>query len=219
MLDALGAYPATARCTDTNDNTEYVSRTTPYLACRFPNATVAIAPHFRETEENWGGGFARKPEDDQKYVEKYPPPPETLELKDFKVNGHAVTYSGQQAMAFRVDPQGNLIAFAGSGATRITIDGRETVFADQPFGQVAWAPVSENRRVQGGAVLQLMAYGTGTLRIPATSLPEGLAFVVQGPKPGSRGGIVPSRIENGAYVLTMTPEISGRWIYAAPATK
>ena len=217
VLDALGAYPATGRFSDTNDNTERLSRTTPYLACRFPNGAVAVAPHFRETEENWGGGFARRADADKEYVEKYPPPPETLELKDFKVNGHSVSYSGQQAMAFRVDGQGNLIAFAGSGSTRISVDGRETVFADQPFGQVAWAPVPESRRVDGEAVLQLMAYGTGALRIPTAMLSAGLEFVAEGPKPGSRGAIVPSRIENGAFVLSITPEISGRWIYGAVA--
>jgi hypothetical protein len=177
---------------------------------------VAIAPHFRETEENWGGGFARKAEDDQKYVEKYPPPPETLDLQEFKVNGHVVSYSGQQAMAFRVDAQGNLVAFAGSGAARIAVDGHETVFADQPFGQVAWAPVPESRRVDGGAVLQLMAYGAGTLRIPTATLPEGLEFVAEGPQPGSRGAVVPSRVENGAFVLAITPDISGHSIYGVP---
>jgi hypothetical protein len=217
VLDALGAYAPTVGCTDGNDNTDYVSRTTPYLACRFPNGAVAIAPHFRDTEENWGGGFARTPEEDQKYVEKFPPPPETIELNDFKVNGHVVTYSGQQAVAFRVDDQGNLIAFAGSGSTRISIDGRETVFADQPFGQVAWAPVPEQRRVKDGAVVQLMAYGAGALRIPVGTLPQGLTFVAQGPKPGSRGEAVASAIENGAYVLTITPQNSGRWIYGAPS--
>jgi hypothetical protein len=217
VLDTLGVYPPTGRFPDVHDNTEHISRTTPYLACRFPNGAVAVAPHFRETEENWGGGFARKAEDDQKYVEKYPPPPETLDLQEFKANGHVVSYSGQQAMAFRVDAQGNLVAFAGSGAARIAVDGHETVFADQPFGQVAWAPVPESRRVDGGAVLQLMAYGAGTLRIPTATLPEGLEFVAEGPQPGSRGAVVPSRVEKGAFVLAITPEISGHWIYGVAA--
>jgi hypothetical protein len=219
VLDALGAYPPTGRFPGVNDNTEYVSRTTPYLACRFPNGAVALAPHFRETEENWGGGFARNAEEDKKYLEKFPPPPETLRLNDFKVNGHAVTYEGEQAMAFRVDAQGELIAFAGSGATRVTIDGRETVLADQPFGQAAWAPVPETRRVEGGAVLQVMAYGTGVLRVPAATLPENLDLVAEGSKPGSRGAPIPSRRENGALVFTVTPDIAGRWIYAVPCAK
>jgi hypothetical protein len=217
VLDSLGVYPPTGRFANINDNTEHLSRTTPYLACRFPNGAVAIAPHFRETEENWGGGFARTPESDKAYLEKFPPPPETLQLQDFKVNGHSVTYTGEQAMAFRVNAQGDLIAFAGSGATRITIDGRETMFADAPFGQVAWAPVPEDRRVDGGAVLQLMAYGAGVLRIPAATLPENLELVAEGPTPGSRGSAIPSKRENGALVLNVSPDVSGRWIYAVPS--
>ena len=222
ILDTLGAYPPTNREGERtrepgcNDNTEYVSRTTPYLACRFPNGTVAIAPHFRETEEGWGGGFARKPEDDKAYIEKNPPPSDALHLQDFKVNGHAVTYDGQQAMAFRVDAQGNLIAFAGSGATKIVVDGRETVFADAAFGQVAWAPVLDSRHVEGGAVLQIMAHGQGVLRIPAATLPDNLELVAEGTTPGSRGVAIASKRENGALVFTVTPEIAGRWIYGAP---
>jgi hypothetical protein len=62
-----------------------------------------------------------------------------------------------------------------------------------------------------------MAYGAGTLRIPAATLPEGLEFVAEGPQPGSRGAIVPSRVENGAFVLAITPDISGHWIYGVAA--
>ena len=163
VLDALGAYPPTGKFPGVNDNTEHLSRTTPVLACRFPNGSVAIAPHFKDVEENWSGGFARKIEDDKKYIEQCPPPSDALALQDFRVNGHAVTYRGEQAMAFRVDVQGGLIAFAGSASTRITVDGRETIFADAPFGQVAWSPVPEARRVGGGTLVQIMAHGTGVL--------------------------------------------------------
>ncbi len=215
ILDTLGAYAPTGRIDGVNDNTEYLSRTTPYLACRFPNGTVAIAPHFRDTTESWGGGFARKPEDDKAYIEKNPPPSEALKLDGFAVNGHRVTYDGNQAMAFRVDADGHLIAFAGSNSTRVTIDGHETIFADAPFGTVAWAPVPENRKVENGAVLQLMAYGQGVLRIPAETLPETIELVAEGPKPGVRGAVIPFQRENGSLVFTITPEVSGRWIYAA----
>ncbi len=217
ILDAVGAYAPTPKSGGSNDNTEYLSRTTPYLACRFPNGTVAIAPHFKDTEENWSGGFARKAEDDKKYIEAYPPPSDALDLEDFHVNGHTVTYHGTQAVAFRVTDDGGLVAFAGSGSTRIAVDGRETVFADAPFGQVAWAPVSENRRVPDGALMQMMAHGAGTLRIPAATLPESLEVVAEGPSPGSRGNVVTSRREADVLVVTIEPGSSGRWLYVAPA--
>jgi hypothetical protein len=215
-LDVLGAYSPTGAFPDVNDNTEHLSRTTPYLTCKFPNGCVAIAPHFFETEEDWGGGFARKQEEDKAYMDKHPLPSDALNLTDFKVNGHNVTYNGNQCVAFRVDGQKNLMAFSGCGGTKIMIDGRETVFADAPFAQVAWAPVEEKRRVPGGAVVQAQACGTGVLRIPAATFPEGLEFVAQGAQPGSRGETVSSRVENGAYVLDITPEVSGRWIYGVP---
>ena len=65
VLSALGAYPPTGRFEGCNDNTEYLSRTSRYLICRFPNGAVTIAPHLREVEENWPGGFARDVEHDR----------------------------------------------------------------------------------------------------------------------------------------------------------
>jgi hypothetical protein len=208
-LNALGAYPG-------EDNTERLSRTTDYLCCRFPDGATAIAPHFRETEENWSGGFARDPKQDEAYLKSSPPPPEALTLRDFRVNGHTVTYDGQQAIAFRVDKEGHLIAFAGSACRKIMVDGKETVFADRDIPQLAWAPVPPERRVAGGALLQAMVYGTGAIRIPAAGLPENLQLYVEGPKPGSRGEAVPVRREDGALVFTVTEKQAGRWLYAAP---
>ena len=158
---------------------------------------------------------SRKIEDDKKYIEQYPPPSDALELQDFRVNGHAVTYRGEQVMAFRVDVQGGLIAFAGI-PVRITVDGRETIFADAPFAQVAWSPVPEVRRVGGGTLVQIMAHGTVVLRIPAGASPESVEPVAEGPAPGTRGAIVPSRWEGDALVFTVAPEISGAGSTSCP---
>ncbi len=219
VLDALGAYPATGAFGQFNDNTEHLSRTTDYLACRFPNGTVAIVHHFRNYEEGWSGGFARDEEQDRAYMEQHPLPSGHVTLQDFRIDGHTVTYDGDLAMAFRVNDAGDLIAFAGDGAKEITIDGRTTIFADQPLGQVAWAPVPPARRVEGGAVLQLMVHGRGEVRIPAAGLPEMLDLVVEGPTPGSRGAPVPCRRENGCVVFDVDQKVSGRWIYGVPRLK
>src|SRR5579885_688308 len=88
VLTALGAYPPTGRFAHVNDNTEYLSRTTPYLCCRFPNGAIAIARHFRHTPELWQGGFARDPKADQAYLQQHPLSPSRLQLKDFHVHGH-----------------------------------------------------------------------------------------------------------------------------------
>lgn len=215
-LRALGAYPSTGKWKAFNDNTEVVSRTTPYLTCRFPNGAIAIAPHFCETEEGWNGGFARDRKADEAYLKAHPLPSDALDLKDFRVNGRRVTYKGTHAVTFRADRSGRLLAFAGSQCSEITIDGRRTVFADKPIGQLAWAPIQDARKVPGGAVLQIMVYGTGTIRIPAHHLPGKLLVVAEGPTPGSRGEPVASSLRDGVLNVTVDAKSQGRWLYAVP---
>lgn len=215
-LSALGAYPASGRWQTVNDNTEHLSRTTSYLACRFPNGATAIAPHLRELEEGWPGGFARNAEQDREIIKKIALPSEALHLRGFKVNGHTVSYDGEGAVTFRVNAGGALIAFAGRGAQRITVDGRTTVFADAGIREVAWAPLAATRRVRGGAALQIMARGKGTVRIPVPKLPDDLQLFVEGPMPGRRGEPVPSRRAGGFLVFTVGAAQSDRWLYAVP---
>lgn len=215
LLSAIGAYPATGKYPDVNDNTEVISRTTPYLACRFPNGAVAVAPHFKDTVENWPGGFARNEEQDREYLERVPPPSERIALRDFRVNGHTITYDGERAVAFRVDSANRLIAFAGNRSSAISIDGTVTSYASAPFEAVSWAPVTEERRVDGGAILIVHAIGEGELRIPAPELAAAKLYA-EGATRGSRGEAVPCRIDGGALVFTVTPQLSGRWFYAVP---
>lgn len=216
VLHALGAYPPTGTFPGLNDNTEFLSRTTDLLACRFPNGAVAITRHLRELEEDWNGGFARNREEDQAYLKRCPPPSEELHLRDFKVNGHTVTYDGIGAVAFRVNEQGELIAFAGAGCQQITVDGKTTVFADQPIPQIAWSPIPEVRQVPGGAVWQVQVHGTGTLRLPAASLPENLELVAEGPTPGSRGELIPHQRQGDTLVFRAEGAAIGRWLYGVP---
>lgn len=217
VLSALGAYPSSGHFEGVNDNTEVLSRTGPQLVCRFPNGTVAIANHLRDVEEDWPGGFSRNEEQDRKYLERCPAPPLNLELKDLHVNGHTVSYSGVAPLAFRVDDQNRLVAFAGSWADRVTIDGHETVFADKSLSLISWAPVPESRRVPGGAILQARIQGEGVVRIPAVDLPEKVAMFAEGATPGSRGEAIPCRLENGALVFQTTPTTTHRWLYVVPA--
>ncbi len=213
ILDALGAYPPTGRFSGSNDNADYLSRTGPYMACRFPNGTVALAPHLKEIEEGWAGGFSRDQEEDRRYLQQNPPPAQSIRLEEFHVNGHSVNYAGEHALAFRVDGQGNLIAFAGRKCREISIDGRKTVFAGSDLDEIGWAPIAPERRVEGGALIQMQVSGTGTVRIPAAGFPGELTLYVEGPKPGSRGARVACHRENGALVFEATNELRGRWLY------
>lgn len=208
ILNRFGAYPGT-------DNTESVSRTTDYLACRFPNGATAVCRHFRDTEEAWNGGFARNQQEDTAYLKRVPPPTEALDLRDFHVNGHTITYAGQQAMTFRVDDRERLIAFAGRGSRSITVDGHETVFADQSIG-IAWAPVPESRRVPGGAVVQIRVEGEGTVHIPLPGLSGAPKLFAEGGTPGSRGESLPCSYTNDTLTFTSPARVSGRWLYVVP---
>lgn len=222
ILDKLGAYPP-ARSTQTstesaatlNDNTEHLSRTTDYLVCRFPNGAVGIAPHLQRLQESWPGGFARNAQEDKAIVAKLDLPSQRLSLKNFRVNGLTVSYEGERALTFRPGENGAPIAFCGISTSQITIDGRTTVFAKQPMPLIAYAPVEPARRVPNGAVVQIMVHGSGEVSVPVPGVPADAELVAQGPTPGSRGNLIPSRIENEILVFTTGPN-TGAWLYVVP---
>ncbi len=217
ILHALGAYPGSGVSDQVNDNTEYLSRTGTYLACRFPNGAVTVAPHLREVEECWAGGFARDAAADEAALADVALPPRAVVLQDALINGRRVDYEGVGAMAFRLNALGDLIAFAGNGADRIAIDGRLTVFAEGENLDVAWAPVSEACRLPNGALLQIRVQGEGGIRIPVPGLPHDLTLVAEGAHPGSRGEEIPCSNAGGILAFAATNALSGRWLYALKA--
>lgn len=216
ILNAIGAYPATGTFPDINDNTEYVSRNSDYLCCRFPNGAIAVAPHLRDLEENWPGGFARKAEEDNKLLENLTLPEGRIHLENFKINGKEITYDGNHALTFRTNDANELIAFAGNGAQSITINGKTTQFADRAMPLAAWAPVREDRRVPGGATLILFYQGEGELRLPVPDLPETVEAYAQGPIPGSQGAALTVRVENGLLIVNAEAKFANQWIYVVP---
>ena len=186
-LQALGAYPGSGSDAARNDNPSVVSRTTPYVACRFPNGTTTIAAHYRTHEESWPGGFHRDAKKDEEILASNPLPSAALELRDFQVNGHRVSYQGELTVAFRVDGNGRLMAFAGQNCRQITIDGREHVFASQTVPVAAWAPVLPERRVPGGAVMEIWVHGEAEMSLPLPAGVEKAELYFQGPRVGSFG--------------------------------
>ena len=213
ILDRLGAYPPSGRIAGVNDNPDRLSRTGSYYCCRFPNGTIAVAPHLYELVESWPGGFARDAKEDAEVVKRLKLPSEQISLKDFALAGHRVTYEGTHALAVRPGPGGKLLAFCGQSTNQITIDGKTTLFADKPMGQVAWAPVEEDAQVPGGAIMRLMIHGNGVVHIPAGSLPANVELVAQGTIAGSRGATIPCTLENGTLTFTAGPGSSGPWLY------
>ena len=211
ILQRLGAYQPTGAFPGINDNTEDFSRSTGYFAARFPNGSTTVAPHFKDLEEGWYGGFGRKRDEDAAVVARLDLPTDDIVLEEAKLNGHAVTYTGKNTLAFRVE-DGTLVAFCGEGADRITIDGKETVFATQPTPLVGWAPVPEARRVDGGAVQIIRVHGNGGVRIPAPAGLGDFEVVRQGATEGSRGDAVAHTVEDGMVCF----DGGSGWFYIVP---
>jgi hypothetical protein len=197
LLCALGAYPGSGPGPAAKDNPSVVSRTSPYVACRFPNGTTSVAAHYRNHVESWPGGFHRDPKQDQEILARNPLPPSSLTLRDYQVNGHRVTFEGDLAMAFRLDGAGALLAFAGHQCRTIVIDGREFPFASAPMALVAWAPVLPQRRVPGGASLEIWANGQADLSLPLPAGVGGGALYFQGPRIDAFGDQVPCECSGG----------------------
>lgn len=166
-LHRLGAYPPSAP--ETDDNPTVVSRTTPYLATRFENGAVALTKHYSRHRESWGGGFHRDAEADAEALRRNPldSDADEIALDSFAVAGRKIDYRGSHVVAFRADAAGRPIAFYGENADRITIDGNEFRFAERPLAKCAWSPVAPERRVPGGAKLEIWTTGEGgVVRIP-----------------------------------------------------
>jgi hypothetical protein len=198
ILLALGAYPASGTDQSPNDNPDAVSRTSPYVACRFPNGAVSVAAHYRTHVESWPGGFHRDAKQDQEILVENPLPSAAIELRNLRVNGHRVTYDGELAVAFRLDAAGSLAAFAGYKCGKIAVDGREFAFASAPMALAAWAPVLPQRRVPGGATMEIWVQGEADMTVP---LPAGATrgdLYFQGARLGSFGEKVACECAGGA---------------------
>ena len=182
-LEKLGAYPSYSpvengpdhavhegeanKASNANDNPSVVSRTTPYLATRFNNGAIAVAKHYARHVETWQGGFHRDPEADRAALEQNPLDSGAIELNGLAIAGKKIDYRGEYVMAFRTNNAGQLIAFYGEQCDRIRIDGREFVFAEKPLTRCAFSPIADERRLPGGAILEIWITGdAGKVRIP-----------------------------------------------------
>lgn len=188
-LYRLGAYRS-------DDDPTVVSRNSEYLATVFPNGAVAIVKHYRRHRESWGGGFRRDEAADAEALKNNPLDSDAIALESFAVAGHTVDYSGTGIVGFRVGQSGGLVAFYGTGANRIGLDGREYVLSESPFERIAFSPVAPERRVAGGAVLEIWTTGTGTLRLPLEESLDG-ARLYRRRGMASCGEEVPSKIADG----------------------
>lgn len=220
ILDAFGVYPPTGTFPGVQDNTEYLSRTSELLVCRYPNGALAFCPHLKTVEENWGGHWARDTEQDNAALANANVPTHLLDLSDYHANGHIVSYQGSFTMTLLPGKDGEVLAFSGNECQSITLDGKTTTFAEAPIDHIIWALVPEERRVSSGAELLINAQGTARLTLPRSLFPDGsFELVREGIIPGSKSTAVPFEIE-GDKVCFVAPEDLGKsWIFAIPAAE
>jgi len=160
ILNNINAYSSTGAFNDVNDNTEYISRNSDYLVTRFPNKSIIITLHYKNHKETWEGGFSRNSEADIKVLEVNPLPTSKIELSNFKVNGHTISYNGNLTMGFKMSDN-NLIAFSGEDCNSVSIDGNDYKFSDKNLKKVAFISVKKDK-----TMIKIYAEGTGNVTIP-----------------------------------------------------
>jgi hypothetical protein len=204
ILDKSGAYPSTGTFPGINDNTEHISRTTDYLATRFPNGATAIVRHYNSHKETWDGGFSRNAEDDALVLEKNPLPPADIKLSKFKVNGSEISFNGRLKMAFNINDEGQLIAFEGYECSELILNGKKYKFSDKPMKKIVFAPSLDKSKQE----IKVYAEGEGSLRIPIPDSvnPKKIKIVDE------QGNKIRFEIIDKAILLEVNSNISGKWL-------
>jgi hypothetical protein len=231
ILKSLGAYPASGQFPG-NDNPTVISRTTNYLACIFPNGATALAPHYRDHEESWAGGFFRDVDADQRILEEYPAPSDEIDLHDFQVAGQTISYQGRHAVAWRCSPDGKLAAFAGIRCTGIVLNGTSITWSDLPV-DIGWHPVSPTQKAPGFTPLCRVWCGTpADVRLPLDLTSDPAIQVWLGADVGGfnhrkgkesfgRTGYgmkqVDFEVDQGWLMLRINEETAGNWLYVVKA--
>jgi hypothetical protein len=200
ILNASGAYNGSGRFNGINDNPTYISRTTDFLATRFPNGSSMIVKHYRTHPESWDGGFSRNQANDENALALNPLPSDTLVINELKINGHQVSYKGKQLLIFNTDSLNRLIAFEGHNCREITVDGILYDFAHDPFKTILFY----KDYTQGSGYLAILT-GEGKVTLPIRVGPgKKLTVTTSGNKR------VQVHTEGGKIELFVTPQISGK---------
>jgi hypothetical protein len=134
-----------------------------------------------------------------------------------KVGGVSVNYQGSLAVAFRLGADDSLISFAGYNCREITLAGRRYEFASAAMPLIAWAPVLPERRVNGGASLEIWVNGEAEVTIPVPDGAKSGRLCFEGGRFGSLGETVPCSVEQGRLKFKSLPSWSQRHLYFVPA--
>jgi len=200
ILNCVGSYAGSDILSKVNDNPTFISRTTDYLATRFPNGSNVIVRHYRTHAESWDGGFSRNMEADAKALASNPIPSDTIILAGMKVNNHQLTYNGKLLLAFRTDLTNRLIAFEGHNCKEVTLDGIRYEFAQKPLETISFGPEKD----QTGQYFAIIK-GKGKVKLPVPPAMGNELNITT-----SDGNKIQSRIVKRMIELDITPEISAK---------
>ncbi|MEN8155509.1 MAG: hypothetical protein ABFS10_01040 [Bacteroidota bacterium] len=203
ILDHAGSYASTGTFAGVNDNTEHVSRTSHYLATRFPNGATVLVRHYRSHRETWPGGFSRNQEDDSAALAVNPLPTDEILLDDFMVNGHRVSFEGTLTMAFRTNKKSELVAFEGQDCNQVEIDGKLYNFSDQKLEKIAFAPSLEREK-------EILLYVDGEAEV-VIPLPEGIGTGTAR-LTDRKGKSVKHKIRGNSLQMQVDSKLSGKWL-------
>ena len=172
-----------------------------------------VARHYRSHPESWQGGFGRNRAQDIIDLELNPLPPGDVKLENFKVNGHEVSYRGDLLLGFRLDGEGDLLSFYGRDCNEVTIDGKNTVFADSKVDLIAWMPVVQSRQIPGQAFFQIWLEGDGEVSIPLKTSKKKLKMFEESSVQGMAGKEIPFKYKKGRIILELNGDNTGKWLY------
>ena len=169
VLKAHGAYGGK----NSLDNPETISRKSEFFASKFPNGTYSLCRHYRTMRELWPEGiFMRHQDVDAKFLETYDMlVPTSLDFEDFSLDGHKITYSGENFLQYRLDCDGNLCGFRGDNTRGITIDGKEYKVTEEN-ANTAFGLIEDCRIPDGYKMGWMISSSADTVDI-CTPIPDG----------------------------------------------
>ncbi|MBO4298734.1 MAG: hypothetical protein J5998_08030, partial [Clostridia bacterium] len=136
-------------------------------------------------------------------------PPIDIDLRDAPLDGHRITFNGEDALTYRYQ-DGALLGYSGHAACEIAIDGRMWRFSDKPVG-LAFTVAEKERLAEGvKAALLIRCDRAARLTVPCPFAPDyGAACALdfyQADLP------VEWSYADGAVSVTVTEELAGKWI-------
>ena len=213
ILRTIGSYHPSGKFPGINDNTDVISRTTNYLTTSFPNGTIVITPHYRSQAENWDGDWQRSLKNDSIVLTGNPVPSDSIDISDFKVHGHTVSFNGRGLLSFLTDNADVITGFEGNYTDGITVDGSKYKFSDRKQNYIFFSPILPEQQLEKKAFYVLKLEGSGTVTLPIRTQRTKLSLFAEGSVIGAKGTPVSFLYRKNQLLIPLTKEIQRKFLY------